>query len=136
MEVSTLPPKFSSCTSNLTNLAVFSNFYIARKTIERLFKAPLTIAHFIAWVASFYRFPITTTCLLIYYIYKLIPGYRKFFADNPEMKKYWWAAVVVDFSHIFIGPWAWLTLSDTTWERGEGKYAGREKVEEPAYHVR
>lgn len=50
------------------------------------------------------------------------PGYDKFFAEFPYMRKHWLAAVAVDFSYLVIGPWAWMTLSDNSWERGEGKY--------------
>ena len=96
------------------------NSLVKRKTIERILKAPLGLVHFIAWILSFYSHPVKTFILFAVYAYLALPGYQKFFRAFPYMKKYWWVAVLVDNSYVIIGIWAWMTLSNTTWERGEG----------------
>ncbi|KAE8444648.1 hypothetical protein EG329_014396 [Mollisiaceae sp. DMI_Dod_QoI] len=106
---------------------MWKNPYVARKTLERIFKAPLGVMHVLAWIICFRSYPISTLLLAAYYVHGMVPGYHKFFTEYPYMAKYWWAAVLLDFSYVVVGPWAWLTLSDTTWERGEGKFEGQSK---------
>lgn len=102
------------------------NFLVARKTIERILKAPLAILHIIAWWYSLKAYPKMTLLLLVWYMKAIFgPSYWKFFKEYPYMTRHWWAAVLADFAYVVVGPWAWLTLWDTTWERGEGKWTQR-----------
>ncbi|KAF8855410.1 hypothetical protein BDZ45DRAFT_595553, partial [Acephala macrosclerotiorum] len=104
---------------------VWKNFFVARKTIERILKAPFAILHIVAWWYSLKAHPVKTLLLLAWYMKSIFPGYWTFFNEYPYMTRHWWAAVLVDLSYVVIGPWAWLTLWDTTWERGEGGWTQR-----------
>lgn len=83
----------------------------------------MAFLHLVCWILSFYLCPFIALPLLAYYVYYKYLDFLKFFANYPYMKKHWWAAVLVDYSPVFIGLEAWRTLSDNTWEHGEG---GRE----------
>ncbi|KAE9366737.1 glycosyltransferase family 2 protein [Stipitochalara longipes BDJ] len=96
------------------------NFIVAFRTYERILKAPLAFLHLVCWILSFYSYPMVAFPLLAYYVYYKYLEYVKFFDNYPYMRRYWWAAVMVDFSPVIIGLQAWRTLSDTSWEHGEG----------------
>lgn len=86
----------------------------------------MTWIHIAAWAGSARTWPRFTLLLLMYYVWLAVPGYRAFFREYPWMKKYWWAAVLVDHFYVLQEPWAWLTLDDTTWLRAEALSEGRD----------
>lgn len=80
----------------------------------------MALCHLIAWIFSLRQYPTSTTLLLAYYVALKYRDYRAFVAKYPKMRKHAWAAMLVDFSTILVGNWAIVTLSDNSWEHGEG----------------
>ena len=97
-----------------------SNFIVAFRTYERILRAPLAFLHLVCWILSFYSYPLIAFLLLTYYVCYKYLEYVKFFKVYPYMRKYWWAAALADFSPVVIGLEAWRTLSDSSWEIGDG----------------
>lgn len=93
--------------------------YVARKTLERLFRPVLTWVHLWAWLSGFRAWPWCTAALLLCYVWLAVPSHVAFYRKYPWMVRYWWAGVLVDFCYVVQEPWCWLTLHDTTWKRGE-----------------
>ena len=100
-----------------------SHFIVAFRTYERILKAPLTFLHLVSWILSFYLYPVIACPLLAYYVHYKYLEYVKFFTNYPYTRvraSLGGPAVLVDFSPVVIGLEAWRTLSDNSWEHGEG----------------
>ncbi|PVH73701.1 glycosyltransferase family 2 protein [Cadophora sp. DSE1049] len=99
---------------------MYKHFLIVFKTWERLLKTPIILIHLFAWFFSLYYSPLTTFCFLSYYAYYKYKDVSSFLDKYRYMRKYWWVVVVQDFSGLYFNLKAMLTLSDASWERGEG----------------
>ncbi|KAK0101588.1 hypothetical protein ONS95_006752 [Cadophora gregata] len=99
---------------------MFKHNLIVFKTWERILKTPIILIHLFAWACSFYYNPFTALGFLSYYAYYKYKDVSKFLENYPYMRKYWWVVIMQDFSGLYFNLKAMLTLSDASWERGEG----------------
>ncbi|KAI9054622.1 hypothetical protein LZ554_001775 [Drepanopeziza brunnea f. sp. 'monogermtubi'] len=97
-----------------------NHFLVNFRTYERVLKFPLTLLHLIAWPFSLYQHAWATLLLLSYYVFYKVRDYRSFVASHPHMRKHALAAVLMDFSPLVVGGWALATLSDNSWDVGDG----------------
>ncbi|KAJ5052053.1 uncharacterized protein L3040_001813 [Drepanopeziza brunnea f. sp. 'multigermtubi'] len=100
----------------------FQNHFLVKfRTYERVLKFPLTLFHLIAWPFSLYQHAWATLLLLAYYVFYKVRDYQAFVASHPHMRKHALAAVLMDFSPLVVGGWALATLSDNSWDVGDGR---------------
>ncbi|KAK4447846.1 nucleotide-diphospho-sugar transferase [Podospora aff. communis PSN243] len=102
--------------------------FLCRKMfVERLGREFWFAVHLWAWLTSFREYPFLTLLFLAYYIWRTVRGLVDFFRAHPHLPpKYWWAALLADYTLNFIAPWVWLTLGVEEWHIGE-KVAANKK---------
>jgi len=96
---------------------IYGSVFVARKTWGRLLRPVLTTCHIIAWIFTLLSGRWAFALLLVaWYVCESYPSYRDFFAEQPYMLRYWWAAVCQDFFYVVQDYVCWATLDDTRWE--------------------
>ncbi|KAI3399493.1 hypothetical protein diail_6755 [Diaporthe ilicicola] len=102
--------------------------YILYTTVNRLLRVPVAIVHLFGWAHAFWYHPVLALGFLAYYIHKMVPGHRKFWATYPYMLTplNFLAAVAVEYSPIPIGLWGLLTLDTDNWVHGDGNTAKKQ----------
>ncbi|KAK8084013.1 hypothetical protein PG996_002794 [Apiospora saccharicola] len=95
---------------------IWQDGYVARKTLERVFRPVISTVHILAWIVTALFWPRFALLLLGYYVLESVPGFATFFRKYPYMVKYWYAAVAADYIYILQDYWAWATLNNTSWE--------------------
>lgn len=98
---------------------VWGNGFVARRTVERVFRDLLLYLHLWAWWGTFWTCPVLGAVLLGWYLGQKVVSLEGFFAEYPYMRRYWWAAVLGDYGPVLVAPWAWLTLGTEEWFLGE-----------------
>ncbi|KAK0753716.1 hypothetical protein B0T18DRAFT_484379 [Schizothecium vesticola] len=104
---------------------VWGDAFVARRTVERLFRDVLLYVHLWAWWGTFRTWPALGAVLLGYYLGQKVVSLQGFFAGYPYMRRYWWAAVLGYYGPVLVAPWAWLTLGTEEWFLGDD-VGGRE----------
>ncbi|KAK8087700.1 hypothetical protein PG997_002661 [Apiospora hydei] len=92
------------------------DWYVARKTVERVLRPLISTVHIAAWVVTGFGWPRFALLLLGYYVLEALSGYWRFFREHPYMLKYWYAAVAADYVYILQDYWAWATLNKNSRE--------------------
>ncbi|KAK8036448.1 glycosyltransferase family 2 protein [Apiospora marii] len=95
---------------------IWQDGYVARKTLERVFRPVLSTVHIAAWVVTALYWPRFALFLGGYYVLESLSSFEAFFRKYPYMLKYWYAAVAADYIYILQDYWAWATLNNTSWE--------------------
>lgn len=98
---------------------VWGNAFVARRTVERVFRDLLLYAHLWAWWGTLRTCPVLGAALLAWYLGLKLVSLVGFFAEYPYMRRYWWAAVLGEYGPVLVAPWAWLTLGTEEWFLGE-----------------
>lgn len=99
---------------------VWENPYILRKTLERLSLFPLAAINVWAWIVCLWHYPLPTLILLGYYILRIVRGLQAFYRECPNLpRKYWWAALLADYTCMLLQPYVWWNLGVEEWHMGE-----------------
>ncbi|KAI0483141.1 polysaccharide synthase [Xylariaceae sp. FL0804] len=94
---------------------VWRDVYVARKTLERVFRPLITSAHVLGWALCLRDYPRLACLIICYYVFETAPSYVQFLSQYPFMGRHLWAIVLVDYFYIVQDVWCWLTLGDVSW---------------------
>lgn len=95
---------------------IWQDGYVARKTLERVFRPVISTVHIITWVVTALFWPRFALLLFGYYVIESFSSFEAFFRKYLYMLKYSYAAVAADYIYILQDYWAWATLTNTSWE--------------------